>query len=203
MAKERFLIVAIPMIPECFNRFSETDNRERIDSGETSSDPYSWIEATFELRLIRECEATHICSLTPSAWSIWLENVFVGVPNAAWERDPDPDCLEHESGGDRGDYVTFHDSYDKRFIAGSFTVDSVKDIGMRKPSKHNADALDAYRDAIWSHAEEIAPGYTIGAPVCDVFTYRQWERELVQNQRELSLQASKRPDAFNLHALSA
>lgn len=202
MAKEKFLIIAVPMTDDCFSRFSETENRQRIESGEPSpSDAYAWIEKTFEIRLIRHREATHICSLTPSSRYEFLANYFVGEPNEAWIYDGDPDGLESENGGEHGGYGAYRDDYDSRFIVDSFMVDTMRDLPepMRKPRgsammksrrrmtarERNAEdrqeaAHDAYHDAVWEAALNVA--HELGrntdwgtAPILNVFTYRQWE----------------------------
>lgn len=196
MAKEKFLIIARQMPVDCFARFSETANREAIDAGTANpDDAYSWIEASFEIRLVRWREATHLCSFTPSAWSIWLANFFVGAPNAKWEEDGDPDGLEMESGGEHGDYITYRDEYDPRFIVDTFTIDTMK-VGIgRKPANNRSDAGERYHDAIWSAAEDAAHEImcnSYDAPIFDVFTFRQWERERLDAIRQRSLEASRR-----------
>lgn len=195
MAKEKFLIVAVLLPADCFGRFSETENIARIDAGAPSDDPYSWIEASFEVRLIRWREATHLCSFTPSAWSVWLENAFVGIPNAVWERDGDPDGLERESGDETGRYITYRDEYDPRFIVNTFTLDTMA-LGIgRKPRDSRSAAGEAYHDALWNAAEDAAHEVMANgcdAPIFNVFTYRQWERDKLEKVRQRSLEASRR-----------
>lgn len=190
MAKEKFLIVAVREIDDCFSRFSETENRKNLDAGTADeSDPYSWIEATYSIQLRRWREATHICSITPSAYYVWMQNVFVGQPNAEWKYDGDPDGLELESGGEWHGYGDYQDDYDPAFVCDSFTIDTVKDLGLRKPvanrilSRRNdaeLDKLDAYHKAIWKHAEEAAHEILHnGGGWCDaldVFAFRQREK---------------------------
>lgn len=186
MAKEKFLIVAEKMSDDCFARFSETANRAAISAGTADeTDAYSWVEASFEIQLRRHREATHLCSFTPSAYYIWLENQFAGHPNAAWEDDGDPDGLERASGGDDHGYGTYHDEYDPRFVCETFTIDTMKDLEtpMRKPSDNSpADYVDAYHKAIWEAAEEAARemmcnGAGGQADILETYTYRQWEKE--------------------------
>lgn len=185
MAQERFLIVAIREPDDCFARFSESANRARIAAGRTDdSDPYAWIEATYSLQLRRWREATHLCSFTPSAYFIWLENVFVGDPNAAWEADPDPLGLEYESGGDRCGYGIYHDDYPRDFVCDSIVIDTVRDLGIRKPnvsdspllrSDAESERLETYNRAIWRHAEEIAidlRGNGLWCPALNVAAFR-------------------------------
>lgn len=191
MAKEKFLIVAARMPDDCFGRFSETENRADLDAGTADpEDAYSWIEASYNIHLVRYREATHICSFTPSAYYVWLQNAFVGIPNAAWNYDGDPDGLEGESGGERHGYGTYFDEYDPAFICDSFTIDTVKHLdGLRAPRvRHDLGrrtdrelaALDSYHRAIWTFAEETA--WEIGRNGgywCDgleVFAFRQRER---------------------------
>ncbi|MBS3648825.1 hypothetical protein KEU06_09425 [Pseudaminobacter sp. 19-2017] len=207
MAKEKFLIIAEKMIPDCFGVFSETANCAAIDAGTADpSDPYSWIEASFEIKLVRYREATHICSLTPSAYYVWLQNQFVGEPNAAWDRDGDPEGLEFENGGECHGYGTYRDEYDPRFICETFTIDTMKDLPdpMRKPTVRNTlshrtdkeqSALDRYHRAIWKAAEEAAREMMCNSLWCDilnVYTYRQWERDKLEATRRRSLDESKR-----------
>lgn len=193
MAKEKFLIVAIREIDDCYSAFSETANRAALDAGTADHDnPYSWIEASYSIQLRRWREATHICSFTPSAYYVWLQNVFVGTPNAAWEADADPLGLERESGGEYGDYGTYYDEYPADIVCDTFTVDSVKQLGIRKPaecatlsrrSDKTMEAMDRYSRAIWKAAEEgaseIGANGGFWADRLDVFKFRQFER----NQR--------------------
>lgn len=189
MAKEKFLIVAVRMPDDCFGRFSETVNRANLDAGcADPGDPYSWIEASFEIQLRRYREATHICSFTPSAYYVWLANAFVGKPNAAWEYDGDPDGLEMESGGEWHGYGEYHDEYDSALVCDTFTIDTVRDLGLKKPAVPHSlmrrsdaatDKLDAYHRTIWHAAEEAA--FEIGrngywADGLDVYRFRQAER---------------------------
>lgn len=180
MAKEKFLIVAVRQLDDCFGRFSESDNRAALDAGTAdASNPYSWIEATYNIELRRYREATHLCSFTPSAYYVWLENAFVGSPNAAWEHDGDPEGLERENGGERHGYGTYLDDYDPAFICESFTIDTVKDLGLRKPRAGTAKA-EEYHNAIWELAEETAGQIgSNGGFSCDgldVYKFRQRER---------------------------
>ena len=188
MAKERFLIVAVQMHDDSFGRFSESANRDAIDAGTADpNDAYSWIEASFEIQLRRWREATHICSFTPSARYEWIQNYFVGEPNALWNYDGDPDGLEMESGGEWGGYGDYQDDYDPRFVCADFTIDTVKDLGLRKPPAdsrgfNNSDASGRYLDAIWDHAQELAhdmncDGVAGRAPILDALVLRQWQRE--------------------------
>lgn len=190
MAKEKFLIVATRLPDDSFGNFSETANRAKLDSGTADADDYySWIEASYSIELRRYREATHICSFTPSAYYVWLCNQFVGVPNAAWEADGDPDGLEHDSGGEHDGYGTYYDEYPVEMICGSFTINTVKDLGIRKPSARTSlsrrsdkdlEKLDAYQRAIWKQAEEIAcEAGNNGGHWCtglDVYAFRQRER---------------------------
>jgi hypothetical protein len=200
MAKEKFLIIATPMADDCFSRFSETANREAIDEGYANpEDAYSWIEKSFEIQLIRWREATHICSFTPSAYFVWLQNYFVGAPNESWERGGDPDGLENESGGEFHGYAEYRDDYDARFVCAEFTIDTMRDLPepMRKPRKKrhamttgdHGDAAERYHAAIWERAEESAHemahnGGITGAPILDVWMFRQWEREQAEKTRK-------------------
>lgn len=183
MAKERFLIVAVQIADDCYGRFSESANRDAIDAGTADpDDAYSWIEASFEIQLRRWREATHICSFTPSARYEWIQNYFVGEPNDAWVYDGDPEGLEMENGGQITDYGTYYDDYDPRLVCADFTIDTVKDLGLRKPHDNRSDAGERYLEAIWDHAQEIARemncnGVADNAPILDVWTFRQWERE--------------------------
>lgn len=207
MAKEKFLIVAVQTPDDCFGRFSETENCAAIDAGKADpDDAYSWIEASFELVLVRHREATHICSFTPSARYTWLQNYFVGIPNAAWDRAGDPDGLERENGDEVGGYGTYRDDYDPRFIVESFTVDSMKDLDrpMRKPHVSDSlsrrtdaevDRLEAYTNAIWECAEEAAwemmsNGFA-ETPILNVWTYRQWVREEHLKARDRAAERSR------------
>jgi hypothetical protein len=166
VAKEKFLIIAIETPKDCFSRFSETANIEAIKNGTAnSSDPYSWIVKSFEIVLIRWREATHLCSFTPSAYYVFLQNAFAGTPNGAWARDEDPSGLEYESGGEPHGYADYRDDYDPRFVCDSFVIDTVKQLNLRKPSVRHTlsrrtdqenEALGKYRKAIWSAAEETA-----------------------------------------------
>lgn len=182
MAKERFLIIASRASDDCYSRFSESDNRAAIEAGTVdTSDPYSWIEASFEIRLVRWREATHLCSITPSAYYVWLQNVFVGQPNEAWQADGDPEGLECENGGEGHGYGTYRDDYDSRFICETFTIDTMRDLEspMRKPGNTRSDAGERYHAAIWKAAEEAAQemGVAYAAPILETYTFRQWERE--------------------------
>lgn len=203
MAKEKFLIVAVPMIPDCFGIFSETTNCEAIDSGKPLESAYGWIEASFEIVLIRYREATHICSFEPSAYYVWLQNAFVGIPNAAWGDNGDPAGLENESGGEEHGYRLYRDEYDSRLICHSLTIDTVKDLGIRKPAVCSSlsrrtdrehEAVEAYHKAIWGQAEETA--WEIGrnggfwCDGLDVFTYRQMQRDRRNAARAKSLSQS-------------
>lgn len=199
MAREKFLIVAIPAMDDCFTRFKETENREAIEAGTMGqSDPYAWIEQTFEVVLVRYREATHLCSLTPSARQEFLQNVFVGDPNEAWQEDGDPEGLEYENGGELSSYGTYRDEYDPRFICGSFEVDTMKELAtpMRAPTNRHTEYAEKYLDAIWAQAKEVAGeagangGYD--APIFGVYTYRQWEREVRDQVRARACEASKR-----------
>ena len=196
MAKERFLIVAVPMPDDCFGRFSETENRAAIDAGTMDpDDPYAWVEASFELVLVRHREATHLCSFTPSAYYVWIQNAFVGEPNAAWEYDGDPDGLERESGGEGHGYCTYRDEYDPRFVCETFTIDTVRDLGMRKPRDSQEETAEVYHRALWKYAEEAAHEIAcngLDAPILSVWTYRQWERERREAVRRASCEQSKR-----------
>jgi hypothetical protein len=208
MAKEKFLIVASQCHDDCFSRFSETANREAIEAGTANpEDAYSWIEASFEIRLIRWREATHICSFTPSAYYVWLQNYFVGFPNAKWDYDGDPEGLERENGGEWHGYATYRDDYDSRFICAEFTIDTMRDLEspMRKPSHKrramttgdHGEAVERYNAAIWKRAEEIAHemdcnGGLDGAPILNGWTFRQWERERLEKARQCALEDSKR-----------
>lgn len=185
MAKEKFLIIATRMPDDCFSRFSESENRANLDAGTADeTDAYSWIEASYEIQLVRHREATHICSFTPSAYYVWLQNAFVGIPNAEWDHDGDPDGLELESGGEYNGYGTYEDDYSPAFICDSFTIDTVKDLGLRKPRKdgrgfNNSDAAEAYHSAIWKLAEEAALDIKCNGLWCDaldVYAFRQRER---------------------------
>jgi hypothetical protein len=197
MAKEKFLILARQLPDECFPRFSEEANRAAISAGTMSQDdPYAWIEASFELVLTRDKEATHCCSFTPDAWGVPLQNYFVGNPNAAWLDDGDPEGLEHA--GLDPSYYTYRDTYDPRFICDVEILDTMKfDKPLRKPAVRNvtlsrrsekeAQALAEYGEALWNVAEEMArEGMCNGiaeAPILNVYTYRQWEREQVLKTR--------------------
>jgi hypothetical protein len=198
MAKEKFLIIAVPVPVDCFGRFSETANRAEIDAGTVdTSDSYSWIEKTFEYQLIRWREATHICSFTPSARYYFLQNYFVGIPNWAWEADGDEDGLESENGGEVGGYGTYRDDYDSRFIVETFTIDTMKHLdGLRKPRDMRSDKGEAYTEKVWTLAEETAREMQCNglpeAPICNVWTYRQWERECSQRTRQRACDQSKR-----------
>lgn len=196
MAKERFLIVAVPMPDDCFGRFSETENRAAIDAGTMDpDDPYAWVEASFELVLVRHRKATHLCSFTPSAYYVWLQNAFVGEPNAAWEHDGDPEGLEYESGGEGHGYGTYRDDYDPRFVCETFTIDTVRDLGMRKPRDRQEEAMEVYHRALWKYAEEAAHEIRCNglyAPILNVWTYRQWERDRREAVRRASCEWSKR-----------
>ncbi len=225
MAKEKFLIIATPMPDDCSGRFSETKNRADISAGAADpDDAYSWIEASFEIQLVRYREATHICSFTPSARYEWLANFFVGEPNEKWIDDGDPEGLEHESGGEFGGYGTYRDEYDPRFVVDTFTIDTMRDLPepMRKPrgsammrsrdrmtpAQRAADerreaAHEAYLDAIWKAASEAAQEMSCNtdwstAPILDVFTYRQWERECAERVRRDACERSKRATAFGV-----
>lgn len=199
MAKEKFFIYASKSIDDCFGRFSESDNKAAISAGTMDqSDPYAWIEASFEMQLRRDREATHICSFTPNAYYIWLKNVFVGEPNEAWNDDGDPDGLECESGGEYHGYGTYRDKYDPRFIAYTFTIDTMKDLDspMRKPRDSRSEAGERYHAAIWKAAEEAAQeldcnGYLDGAPICGVYEFRKWEKEKIDKVRKESLDMSR------------
>ena len=216
MAKEKFLIIAVQMHEDCFPRFSESENRAAIDAGEMDQDdPYAWIESAFEIRLVRWREATHICSMTPSANYTWIQNQFVGQPNEAWEYSGDPGGLEYENGGERGGYGTYRDDYDPRFVCATFTIDTVKDLGLHKPresrslsrrSESESGEIEAYRDAIWKLAEEIAlemncNGVAGDAPILDVWTYRQWAKECLEAARARSCEDSKRRAAMRKRGL--
>lgn len=208
MAKERFLIIASPMHDDCFERFSETANRARIDAGEPSDDPYAWIEASFEIRLIREGEKTHCADLAPSSRCEWLANAFVGVRplgayyegSGVFSQRPtfnDPDDLELENGDEEGGYCSYVESPDPRFIAGEITVDSMRDLEepLRRPRRADTPAGEAYTEAVWEAAKRFAIreyGSCWGAPILDVRTYRQWERECRDRVRAQSLEWSKR-----------
>lgn len=185
MAKEKFLIVAVRNMDDCFGRFSETANRAALDAGTADpTDPYSWIEASYQLVLVRYREATHLCSFTPSAWQVFIQNEFVGVPNAAWQYDGDPEGLEYENGGEVGDYGTYRDDYDPAYVCDSFTIDTVKDLDLRKPRQPRyldraGAAHDAYHNAIWKAAEEIAFEISRNGLYCDaldVHAFRKRER---------------------------
>jgi hypothetical protein len=189
MAKEKFLIVATPMIDDCFGRFSETDNRAAISDGTMDErDAYAWIEKSFEIHLVRYREATHICSFTPSAHQVWLQNYFVGEPNAKWDEDGDPEGLEYESGGETHGYGTYYDDYDPRFVCETFVIDTMRDLDepMRAPSKRS-DKADAYLQAIWEKAEEVAresvASSAVDAPILSVIPYRRWEKEQAEKRR--------------------
>lgn len=183
MAKERFLIVATRMYDDCFSRFSESANREAINAGVADPhDAYSWVEASFEIQLRRWREATYICSFTPCARFEWLQDYFVGVPNAAWADNPDPENLEAECGGNLTDYGTYYDKYDPRFICADFTIYPASELGLRKPRGNNSDAGMRYHNAIWERAletaqEMIANGAAGAAPILDVLSFRRWERD--------------------------
>lgn len=195
MAKEKFLIIARQIPDDCFGRFSESENKARIDSGAPSDDPYAWIEASFQLQLVRHREATHLCSFTPSAHYVWLENAFVGVPNEVWDADGDPDGLERDSGGEWHGYDTYRDTYDRRFVCDTFTVDTIRDMGMRKPRKSDADAMETYHSALWEVAEQVTHEIAangLDAPILNIWTFRQWERERRDKVRARSLADSKR-----------
>lgn len=197
MAKEKFLIVAIPDSDDCYARFSETANREAISAGTMDhDDPYAWIEKSFEIVLIRDREATHLCSFTPSAYYVWLQNGFAGEPNAAWRDDGDPEGLERESCGDGHGYTTYRDTWDKRFIVDTFTLDTMKTLDLRKPRDMRSAAGEAYHDAIWKAAEEIANEINrnggFDAPIFSAHTYREWERECRDKVRARALADSKR-----------
>ena len=203
MAKEKFLIVAVQSHEDCYSRFSESENRAAIDAGEMDQDdPYAWIESVFEIRLVRWREATHICSFTPSAYYVWIQNFFVGQPNETWERNGDPDGLEMESGGEDHGYGTYRDDYDSRFVCASFTIDTMKHLdGLRKPRDMASDAGEAYHDAIWKLAEETAHemncnGVSDEAPILNVWTYRQWEKDCLDATRARSCEDSKRRAAM-------
>jgi hypothetical protein len=199
MAKEKFLIVARELPADCFARFRETANCARIDAGEESADPYSWIEASFEILLIRYREATHLGSLTPNAYAIWLCNEFVGIPNESWDNNPDPYGLERESGrDDTGEYIEYRDDYDERFVCESFTLDTMRDLPepMRKPREPSSVKVDRYHDAIWTAAEEatgdlLSNGASGAAPILGVYAYRQWRRELALKARERAAELSR------------
>ncbi len=199
MAKEKFLIIATQIPDECFGRFSEPKNRAALSAGTADpADPYSWIEASFEIQLVRWREATHICSFTPSARYEWLANFFVGEPNVAWEADGDPDGLEQENGGEWGGYGTYSDEYDPRFIVDTFTLDTMRDLPepMRKPRDNRSDAGERYHDAIWKAAIEAAHEMSCntswgGAPILGVTEYRKWERECVERVRQAACERSK------------
>lgn len=190
MAKEKFLIVAIREIDDCFSRFSESANRAKLDAGIADpNDAYSWIEATYSIQLRRYREATHLCSFTPSAYYVALQNQFVGEPNAKWRYDGDPEGLEYEMGGQHNGYGTYRDEYPGEMICDTITIDTVKDLGLRKPAERGtlsrrtdkqAEKIDAYHRAIWNAAEEAAHEIGInGGFWCDgldVFAFRQRER---------------------------
>jgi hypothetical protein len=186
MAKEKFLIIAVRQEDDCFGRFSESANRDALDAGTSdTSDPYSWIEASYNLVLVRDKEATHLCSFTPNAWQVFIQNAFVGKPNEAWEDDGDPEGLEQENGGERGSYGTYRDEYDSAFVCDTFTIDTMKDLDkpLRKPRdtrlSDRGDKHEAYHDAIWKAAEEAAHEISHNGLWCDaldVMAYRQRER---------------------------
>ena len=208
MAKEKFLIIATPVPDDCFGRFSETANRAAISAGTADpDDAYSWIEATFEIQLVRWREATHICSFTPSARYEWLANFFVGVPNDKWLDDGDPDCLESENGGERGGYGMYRDDYDPRFIVDTLTLDTMRDLPepMRKPCSTRSEAGERYLDAVWKAASEAAQELSCNtdwstAPILNVLTYRRWERDCVERVRREACERSKRGLTLNFGA---
>lgn len=200
MAKEKFIILAVKMEDDCFGRFSESANKEAIGNGTADeSDAYSWIEGSFEIQLRRHREATHLCSFTPSAYYVWLENQFVGKPNPEWDMNGDPDGLERESGGEYHGYGTYRDDYDKRFICETFTIDTMHDLDepLRAPGKRGGDYADAYHAAIWKAAEDAAQdllnnGAGGQAPILSTYAFRQWEKDCRDKVRAQSLEMSKR-----------
>lgn len=192
MAKEKFLIVASPIPDDCFSRFSETENRQAISDGTADpDDAYSWIEGSFSIQLVRDKEATHLCSFTPSAYFIWLQNAFAGQMNEKWLDDGDPEGLEHEAGGEYHGYDTYRDTYDPRFICETFIIDTMKDLDepLRKPRDSRSEAGEAYHSAIWKAAEEVASelgsnGAFDAAPILNALEFRRWEKEQAEKSRQ-------------------
>lgn len=197
MAREPFILYAVHLAPGAFARFNEAANIAAIEAGEVDhSDPYAWVEAVFEVRLIREGERTHCCALAPSSYYVNMRHVFVGSPNAAWAKDGDPDRLEPSTGSDDHGYMGFLSAPDPRRIVARFAIDTTKELGVCKP-RIGSKKEDAYYAALWQAAEDYARdldcnGRLESAPIFDVYVYRQWEREKLERRRRQSCEDSKR-----------
>lgn len=115
-------------------------------------------ETEYWLRLPPECkkvygvylfcegEATHVCSLTPSSWCEFIENVFIGLnPENMFAVDN-----ENEDGDEPGSY--FH------FIDPACIPDRVS-----KPIEFEAD----YRDDAWEQARDYFQSNRQSIPIVD------------------------------------
>jgi hypothetical protein len=70
---------------------------------------YAWSDLpaqcgiVFGLYIFCVGEATHVCSMTPSSYVQFLENVFGGIPGD----HPYADDHAYDNGGETGTYITF------------------------------------------------------------------------------------------------
>jgi hypothetical protein len=142
------------------------------------------IEGAFGYYLIRNGEATHICSFTPNSWCVFIKNEFV--------YDSDNEAA-HEWAGDRqyeggeSDYFGMMDpeTMDPRFIAETFTIDVPDDL------TPEGRETEAYHDEIWEQAEAVAREFDcngLWADINNLWTYRQYQRE-----QALKRQGENRP----------
>lgn len=157
MAKEQFTIIAVEQTAYWADGLLEQHG----------------ITAAFCYYLIRNDEATHICSFTPNSWAVGITNDFV--------YDGDNESA-HEWTGDNlyegvdSDYIGFVEMkyLDKRFIAESFEIEVPDDL--------DADGREtaAYHDEIWKQAEEAAHEFNcngLNADICGPRTYAEWQAE--------------------------
>ena len=161
MTTETFYVVAV----------DETDNWTDIAAHN--------IEAVFGLYLVREGEATHLCSLTPNSAAIFLRNAFMYEDGDA-KAKAFAEAEEYNDGGDPATYLKFFrpDRMDSRFYTVSSTVDPA-DVDFDEAPGDDADTetREAYHTAIWDHAREYEQGNTHDPAIIFPGTYAAWKAE--------------------------
>ena len=106
----------------------------------------------FGLYLFCEGERTYCCSLTPSSWCEFLENVFIGLDNAH------PFVEEHQfyNGWESGHYVSFID-VEKLSNRVSEPIEFEND-------RDDFDSDDEAREDLWEQAREYVRGNALEPP---------------------------------------
>lgn len=106
----------------------------------------------YTIYLVRQGEATHLCSLTPSSQADFVEHQFIGL-------DPEhPFVQDHAYQDDETstyfDYLNF--SEENRYLSEGFEVELDPRDFDGYEEHHEEEKREAVRDALWEEAREYA-----------------------------------------------